>query len=171
MEYMFYNCKSLNNLDLSFLNFKNVNNINYMLYNCKNYKNLDYQGYFKSFNIERNNIFGSIMTIIYNIDGNEIKLFGDDFVKDNKDNCYLLIEGKKESLCSYWKLNKTDKKLLEIKLIEIKTITNMSYMFYDCSSLNNLEGISKWDTKSVTNMSLMFFGCATKKIPKNFLNK
>ena len=67
MEYMFYNCKSLNNLDLSFLNFKNVNNINYMLYNCNNYKNLDLQGYYESFNIKTNNIFGSIMTIIYNI--------------------------------------------------------------------------------------------------------
>ena len=99
------------------------------------------------------------MTIIYNIDGNEINLFNDDFIKNNKDNCYLLIEGKKESLCSYWKLNKTDKKLLEIKLIETKTITDMSYMFYDCNSLKNLPDISKWDTKNVNNMSYMFYDC------------
>ena len=89
MSSMFYNCKSLNNLDLSFLNFKKINNINYMLYNCNNYKNLDLQEYYKSFNINTNNIFGSIMTIIYNINKNEIKLFGDNFVKNNKDNCYL----------------------------------------------------------------------------------
>ena len=65
MEYMFYNCKSLNNLDLSFLKFKIANNINYMLYSCKNYKNLDLQGYYESFNLKTNNIFGPIMTIIY----------------------------------------------------------------------------------------------------------
>ena len=83
-----------------------------MLYNCTNYKNLDLQGYHEAFDIEINNIFGlcSIMTIIYNIDGkDEMRLFGDFFVKNNKNNCYLLIEGKKESLCSNWKLNKTDK--------------------------------------------------------------
>ena len=168
MEYMFYNCKSLNNLDLSFLNFKNVNNINYMLYNCNNYKNLDLQEYYKSININTNNIFGSIMTIIYNINKNEIQLFGEDFVKNNKDNCYLLIEGKKENLCSKWKINKTDKELLIIKLIEIKTITDMSNMFSYCISLKNLPDISKWDTKNVTDMRSMFSCCDEKIIPEKF---
>ena len=65
-----------------------------MLYNCNNYNNLDLQGYFELFNIEINNIFGSIMTIIYNIDENEINLFGDNFVWNNKYNCILLIEPK-----------------------------------------------------------------------------
>ena len=99
------------------------------------------------------------MTIIYNIDGNEIKLFDDNFVKNNKDNFYLLIEGKKENLCSKWKINKTDKELLIIKLIEIKTITDMSNMFSYCISLKNLPDIYKWDTKNVIDMSGMFYKC------------
>ena len=33
----------------------------------------------------------------------------------------------------------------------------MGYMFYDCSSLNNLPDISKWDTKNVTYMGFMFY--------------
>ena len=136
-----------------------------MLYNCNNYKNLALQGYCESFNIKTNNIFGSIniVTIIYNIDGNEIKLFDDNFVKNNKDNFYLLIEGKKENLCSKWKINKTDKELLIIKLIEIKTITDMSNMFSHCISLKNSPDIYKWDTKNVIDMSGMFYKCSSLK--------
>ena len=33
----------------------------------------------------------------------------------------------------------------------------MSFMFYGCSSLNNLPDISKWDTKNVKDMSSMFY--------------
>ena len=115
-----------------------------MFYNCKSLNNLDLQS-------------GSVITITYNINENEIKLFGEDFVKNNKDNCYLLIEGKKENLCSKWEIN--DKRLLEIKLIEIKTITDMSNMFSYCISLKNLPDIYKWDTKNITNMSGMFYKC------------
>ena len=61
--------------------------------------------------------------------------------------------------------------LPDISKWDTKNVTDMGFMFYGCSSLNNLEGISKWDTKSVTDMSEMFYGIATKKIPKNFLNK
>ena len=52
----------------------------------------------------------------------------------------------------------------------IKNVTNMGEMFYGCKSLNNLEGISNWDTKNVTNMRYMFWGCGTKNIPENFSN-
>ena len=54
---------------------------------------------------------------------------------------------------------------------DTKSVTDMSEMFSRCSSLNNLDGISKWDTKSVTDMSEMFSGCGTNKIPNNFLIK
>ena len=70
------------------------------------------------------------MTIIYNIDKNkkEIRLFGEDFVKNNKDNCCILIDGQKNGLCGLYKLNyiQKNKNILEIKLTETKTITNMS---------------------------------------------
>ena len=39
------------------------------------------------------------MTIIYNIekDKKDIQLFGSEFVSNNKNNCYLLIDVKKEN--------------------------------------------------------------------------
>ena len=45
------------------------------------------------------------MTIIYNIPtyGNSINLFGNNFVKNNINNCYLLIDGQKIKI--FWKLN------------------------------------------------------------------
>ena len=64
------------------------------------------------------------MTFIFEIKKNKdsIKLFGDDFVKNNINNCYLLIEGQENKLCEYLKLNleKINKDILEIKLIEKK---------------------------------------------------
>ena len=79
----------------------------------------------------------NIMTIIYNIDNNKIKLFDEDFVKNNKNNCYLVINNMKRELIDYLDINTNTQKNLEIKLYEINTITNMSYMFYRCNSLNS----------------------------------
>ena len=106
----------------------------------------------------------NIMTIIYNINNqNQIKLFGKDFVRNNKNNCYLIINNVKEELTDYIEIKTKKQKQLEIKLFEIILITDMSGMFYGCSSLNSLPDISKWDTKNVTNMSYMFSGCSSLK--------
>ena len=43
---------------------------------------------------------------MYNINKNEIQLFGKDFVKNNKDNFNLIIEGRKNGLCQKLKLDK-----------------------------------------------------------------
>ena len=40
-------------------------------------------------------------------------------------------------------------------------VTDMSYMFYGCSSLILLPDISKWDTKNVTDMSDIFNECSS----------
>ena len=40
-------------------------------------------------------------------------------------------------------------------------MTNMSYIFYECSSLSSLPDISNWDTKNVTDMIYMFRGCSS----------
>ena len=65
------------------------------------------------------------------------KLFGERFVKNNKNKCKMIINGKKEEICSYLPnyheyLNKGK---LEIKLIDIKNISDISYIFSGCLSL------------------------------------
>ena len=119
------------------------------------------------------------MTIIYNIDKNEdsIRIFGKDFVKNNKNNCYLIINGKQRELCDYLYMNeiKIENNQLKIKLIEIKHMTDMSYMFYNCRSLISLPDISKWNTANVKDMTCMFYNCSSLKsfpdISKWKLNK
>ena len=51
------------------------------------------------------------INIIYNIKQNEkeIRIFGKEFVKNNKNNCYLLINNKKYEICEYYKLNEKKK--------------------------------------------------------------
>lgn len=39
-------------------------------------------------------------------------------------------------------------------------------MFYNCTSLNSLSDISKWNTNNVTDMSYMFKGCS--KVPDKY---
>ena len=104
----------------------------------------------------------NIMTIIYNINNqNKIKIFGEDFMKNNKKNCYLIINNIKQELNDYIEIKNKEQKKLEIKLFEINTITNMGGMFKGCSSLSSLPDISNWDTKNVTNMSYMFRECSS----------
>ena len=48
-------------------------------------------------------------------------------------------------------------------------LQNMSYMFYNCKSLNSLPDISKWNTSNVKDMSWMFYGCKPSlNIPPKF---
>ena len=41
-------------------------------------------------------------------------------------------------------------------------ITDMSWMFYGCSSLKELN-LTNFNTNNVTNMSSMFYGCSSLK--------
>ena len=110
------------------------------------------------------------INIIYKIeyDEDEIKIFGSDFVKNNKNKCYLEIDNKKVDLCSFLELTEKqkNKEQISVKLIGIKNITDMSSMFQGCNSLLSSPDISKWDTKNVTNMRAIFSGCKSlKSIP------
>ena len=101
--------------------------------------------------------------IIYKIDENkdEIKIFGKTFVENNKNKIKLEIEGKEYKLMEYYKIEKINKKNLEVKIIRIENITDISDMFYGCSSLSSLPDISKWNTNNVTDISWMFWGCSS----------
>ena len=102
--------------------------------------------------------------IIYKVKDKEVRLFGEDFVKRNKNNCKLIIDGKEQELKEKYSFGifSSKKDILEIKLKGIENITDMSYMFYKCNNLNNLN-LSSFDTKNVTDMSHMFFCCFNLK--------
>ena len=91
---------------------------------------------------------------------NKIKLFGADFVKNNKGKCMIIYDGKRLELTEYLEIQKIDN-TITIKLIGINNITNMRHMFYVCKNFISIEirNISNWNTSKVTDMSCMFAGC------------
>ena len=99
------------------------------------------------------------MTIIYKNNNKKIKLFDELFIESNKDNCYLLIDGKISEICSEYEFNKKQENIT-IKLIECKMIEDMSYMFLNCKSLLSLD-ISKWNMNNIKYLYCMFLGCSS----------
>ena len=91
------------------------------------------------------------------------KLLGEIFVKKNKTNCKMIINGKEKEICSYLPNyhEYLDKGKLILKLIVNKNITDISYMFSGCLSLISLPNISKINSNYITNIRGMFFYCSS----------
>ena len=114
------------------------------------------------------NVIGYI--IKYNIDKSKekIRLFGRNFVKNNKDKCKIIINEEEKELCEFYEYGKVlENKTLVIKLIfnKNKVLTNLSSMFCGCKSLSSLPDISKLNTSQVTNMEGLFCGCKLSSLP------
>jgi len=72
----------------------------------------------------------------------------------------VIINGEIKSNILTYKFNKEG--LYNIYITYNHLITNMSYMFFDCSSLKEIN-LSSFDTSQVTNMSYMFYSCSSLK--------
>jgi len=101
--------------------------------------------------------------IIYNINKkeNKIKIFGSEFVKNNKYNCKMMIDNNEYEIIEEYNVNNYNNNKLEINLKGINNITDMSFMFCECKSLASLTDISKWNTNKITDMSHIFDGCSS----------
>ena len=73
---------------------------------------------------------------------NSVKIFGSEFVKNNKNNCKIIYENKEYELREYINIKDNKKEKIEIKLKGINNITNMGHMFAECKSLSSLPEIS-----------------------------
>ena len=92
----------------------------------------------------------------------KVHLFGKDFCVNNSKNCEIIINNQKTNIFEYYE-NKNFEKIITVKLILNKDITDLSYMFSGCSSLSSISDISNWDTKNIINMKWMFYGCNSLK--------
>ena len=103
------------------------------------------------------------ITIIYKINKNDkfVKIFDEDFVKDKKDFCKILYEGKEYELQGNFNVENINEELLEIKLKIVKKITSFYGMFYQCKSLLYVPDISKFDTSNIIRMNDMFCDCSS----------
>ena len=114
---------------------------------------------------KESNVNDNFITVKYKVENNKkIKIFGEDFVANNKNFCKLIINEKEFDLMTFYNIEnleneKLNDDILEIKLKGINRVTNMSQLFYECSSLFFLPDISNWNTSKVINMSHLFFEC------------
>ena len=106
-----------------------------------------------------------------NVKYNKIELFGEIFVNNNKDNCFLVINEKLIDLDRFIYLSEIYNNLykisfpikLEVRLIEqkYKKMTNMSFMFYGIKTLKSSSNFIKFNAKNITKMSYMFYNCSS----------
>ena len=103
------------------------------------------------------------MTIKYSIKekgiNKKIKLFDSLFVDNNRDKLRLIIDGHEEKQLIDYYPNASNKSDIEVKIIEKKTVTNMSYMFNNCKNLVSFNS-TNWDTTNITNMEALFQLCS-----------
>ena len=78
--------------------------------------------------------------------------------KEIKDNCEIIINDELIPFSYFHKFNKKGK--YTIIYIFKNKIAKTNYMFYECSSLTNIN-LSNFNTNNVTNMSWMFYGCSS----------
>ena len=96
----------------------------------------------------------------------EIKIFDEEFVNNNKNICKIIYDNEEHELTSHIskdKIKNIENDIFTIKLTGIENIINAKNMFYKCTSLIALPDICYWNTKNVTKMSCMFSRCSSLK--------
>ena len=99
----------------------------------------------------------------------KLKLFDEDFLKKINNNevslsygdiCFDVTQHVNIDLL-YQKLgmNKNANKI-ELEINDVECLTDLSYMFYNCSSLYSISGFREFGTNNITNMNSMFYGCS-----------
>ena len=75
--------------------------------------------------------------------GSQIKLFGSDFVKRNKDKCKIINNEKEYDLMEYFTFyNNYNHKSSKIQLRIYNNITDISFMFFECEELLSISDLS-----------------------------
>ena len=114
---------------------------------------------------------GIILTYLIPNNQNFIVLFGQKFVKNNKDKCFLIFYDKSKKLSYDYDLIdafkimkipfvKYQPEVFEIMLVQTDYFTDMSFMFAGCHNFVGSNELSKLKTEKVTNMSCMFLECS-----------
>ena len=111
------------------------------------------------------------MTIIFNNIENQkfIRILGEPFFKNNRNNINIIVNDIELSEIEPIIYTGYKRELIII-LLEINTITDLSFMFYQCSSLVALPDISNWNMTNVKKMSYMFALCTQLTFFPNILN-
>ena len=153
----------IDNFDKKKLNYEIIQNINYINKNNENI--IEKISDFKVTKIEKlineiNNLYTNNIILKYKVNGNDkVKIFGNNFVQNNKNLCLIKYKNQEYNLTEYLDVDSNENEI-EIILKRVNNITDASYMFSGCSSLFSLDNISKWNIINVKNMNRMFERCS-----------
>ena len=139
MEYMFFNCKSLQNLIFRHMTTTTVKNMRYMFYNCISLNSLTIR--FSATNLKYLEYMFYNCSSLSNLD---LQFFS----TNNVQNMEYMFHG-----CS-------GLETLGIKNFNTSKVQNMQYMFYGCYKLKSLK-IEDFDCSKVVNMKKMFSDCTS----------
>ena len=138
MSWMFSNCESLTELDVSGFDTSNVTDMSWMFSGCFGLTELDISSFDTGDVTDMSHMF-SFCTSLMELD---ITSFDTGNVTDMSGMFYYC-----ESLSE-----------LDVSGFDTSNVTDMSDMFFGCTSLTELD-LSGFDTSNVTDTSLMFYGC------------
>ena len=80
-------------------------------------------------------------------------IFGENFVNNNINNINLIINGKKSPLVPRYDLEEEEN---NVTICIKNTLTNLSFMFFQCDTLFNIEELKYLNTENVYDFSFMF---------------
>lgn len=138
-QYLFYNCSSLTELDLSHLDISNMTDMKYMFYSCRGLTTLDVSNWKTSKVTNMNNMFGFISSLktldVAHFDTSNVTNMGSMF---------------------YYCANLTS---LDVSNWDTSNVTNMGDMFGNCPKLTSIIGIENFNISKVTDIGGMFKYC------------
>ena len=139
MDYMFYNCISLEALDVSHFNTANVTNMFSLFYNCSLLPTIDVSG----FNTSKVTHFGNLFYGCSSVTSLDVSDF----------------DTSASTSTSYMFYGCSGLTSLDVSNFNTSNVTDMSSMFSGCSGLTSLD-VSNFNTSNVTEMGSMFYGCS-----------
>ena len=169
LNYMFYKCYLVTNLDISSFDTSYATYINGMFCECRNLKTIDLKNFETSKVIDMRDMFENCISLS-NINFGE---FDTSSVTSMWHMFYGCINLEKLNLSGFDTRNVqsmqsmfyecSSLKQLNILNFDTANVNNMNFMFELCTNLTELD-LSSFDTKNVTDMESMFSNCSNLKI-------
>lgn len=165
MGYMFYNCSSLESLNISSFNTANVTDMRTMFYYCSSLTTLDVRN-FDTTKVTNMEFMFSECSSITTLDVSHFNTAKVTNMRDMFSYCSALttlnlshFDTASVTGMTYMFRGCSNLTTLDISNFDTSSVTNMASMFYGCSSLTSLD-VSNFNTANVTNMSYMFYNCS-----------
>ena len=164
INYMFYKCSSLINIDLSNFNTDNIKNMRGLFMECSSLINVNITN-INTINVfDMGFLFSDCSSLVY-IDLSTLNTQKVIYMESMFSDCSSLINlnlsnfiTKKAKFMGnmFFKCEKLEQ--IDLSSFNTENVYDMSFMFFECSSLKNLD-LSNFNTKNVKNMCNMFKLC------------